>query len=169
LIIFFNEREKLIYRLISLIPLLCSILVFATKARGQLFIDGWFGGLTQGEQYHTIFQIVKIGFIIISLFVYLLCLYTIFRNTMKTVLIYLVIISGLISQLAMSFSPTIYASAIRTATLLFITLSITGTFIFSHYAERKRIRETGFLFLVVSIVITAFISGIYQIAKIWKM
>jgi len=169
LIIFFNEREKLLYRLISLIPLFCSLFVFIAKSRGLFFTDGWFGGLAQGEQYHTILQISKIGFIIISLFAYLLCLYIILKNTMNTVLIYIVIISGFISQLAMAFSPTVYASAIRTATLLFITLSITGTSVFSRYAERKRIGETGFLVVVIGIVITAFISGIYQIAKIWRM
>jgi ABC-type spermidine/putrescine transport system permease subunit I len=139
------------------VPLFSSL--FVIKKYGLLFTDGWFGGLTQGEQYHSTLQISVIVFIIISLLAYLLCLYIIFKNTMKTVVIYLIIISGLISQLIMSFSPTVYASGIRTATLLFITLSITGTAVFSHYAEQNQTGKTGFLIFVVSIVFIAFLTA----------
>ena len=175
LIIFLNTGEKIIYRLISLIPLFGSIFGICfgfipksinkylfpdeefyglIRLNRQLFTEGLFGG----DQYHSILQFFQIVVIMIILFSYLFCFYIVLKNIVKNALIYLIIISGFLSQLAMSFSPTVYASGIRTATLLFISLAIAGTAIFSRYSEQKHPGQKGVPILVVSMVSVAVLS-----------
>jgi len=173
-LLYFNEREKLLKRLCSLIPFVCGFIAFIitrfprniiAELHKKFVVDGRFGGLIQGDTYNSIKQWLLLIFICIILLMFLLNLLFIFKRK-NIYLIFLVIFSGIISQMIMSFSPTIYASSIRTATLLFITLAITGTFLFSKYSEEKKIENTLYLSSILVILFLAFISGSIQYMKL---
>ena len=193
LLIYTNTEEKIIYRIISLIPFLgttfvvCAVIAKKITDRiiGKLpeimgyktvqkfisisntfIVEGRFGGLAQGDHYHSIMQFILLAFICIILFLYLFCIYIIFRKTIKTLKLYLVIFLGAISQMVLAFSPTIYASAIRTAILLFLAISVAGTTLFSEYMVNKRMESTGTLSLVLVFMMTTIFLLAFQFIKL---
>jgi hypothetical protein len=156
LIIFLNFREKFIYRLISLIPffgfVFCFLFGFVPEITKRLSAPEKFDGLALFNQllYKPIFFII----IMLILCSYLFCFHIVVKNITKNMLMYLIIISGFLSQLAMSFSPTIHVSGIRTAILLFIVLAIAGTEIFSRYYGQR------FIPIIISIIASTAVLSI---------
>ena len=193
LLIYTDTKEKIICRIISLIPFFGTVFVVCAAIPKKIIdriidklpelaeyktvqkvisifntfiVEGRFGGLAQGNHYHSIIQFFLLAFICIMLFSYLFCIYIIFRKTIKTLKLYLVIFLGAISQMVLAFSPTIYASAIRTAILLFLAISVTGTAIFSEYMVNKRMEATGTLSLVLVFMMTALFSLAFQFIRL---
>lgn len=174
LTVFYDQTKYLVYGIVSLIPISVSLAfgIFGSKTilktlpfLDKAFVDGRFAGLPQGEQYHTANQMILLVCIAIVLLSYLVSLYVVFKNSKKSIIYLSVIMIGCSSQLVMGFSPTVYASGIRTATLLFMTIAITGTALFAKWSEHRKINQPRCLAVTLIIVVWGFVSICKQI--IW--
>jgi hypothetical protein len=171
-IVIFKKEKCILYRILSFIPFCVSLslgflrnkIIFLFPAIQNLFVDGRFGGWNKmEEQYCALQQIFTTALIIFTLFSYLLSVYVIFKNMSKVYLLCLVILLGFFSQFILSFSPTVFASEIRTAILLFTTLAIIGTEVYSYYATHLKTKLIEYLFIpsiFIVLVIYKYFTGI---------
>ena len=193
LIIFSNEREKLFYRVISVIPFFSSlfILLFTFISRivfmitkiipetvskrsvqvlkeliGKFFVNNHFAGLELGDKYHSAWHFMSFLIISIVLLSFLGCIFIIFKKSKEFLLLFFILALGFLSQLVVSFSPTIYESGIRTAILLFIVLVIIATSLFSKYTEMRDVKQSSYIGINMIFVFCAMFSIVYQFIRV---
>ena len=119
--IFSTYKEKL-YRTVSLIPFIsiCSLGIFSKIVFNVFpFLESFVKHLTQpvvqltAANCNNLFYVLPIIFAMVIFFSVILCLLLIFKN-LKNSMATLVFVVGLASRLIMGFSPSIFASSVRT-------------------------------------------------------
>ncbi|WP_017810327.1 DUF6056 family protein, partial [Clostridium saccharoperbutylacetonicum] len=146
LIIFgvYCKYKEILYRCISLIPFLASVLFGFGKNIFSSVIPNLIALMNNGQNnflqidvsnfeckknyLSIILGVIIVGSILISI-------YLIFENTLKMLLIELIFLLGFASRMIMSFSPTVYASGIRTFIFLYFSILVCAVFIFNDISE----------------------------------
>jgi hypothetical protein len=177
-IIFFDKKQIPLFKAISAIPLAAVLIlgVFQkqvlqavpalTRAFADTLIGPVFAGITESDVYHTPKRVALLAFVIFTLLSYLLSIYFVFKNTKKTVVCLSLLVTGFLSCMIMGYSPTIYASGARPATLVFFTLAITGGLLYEEWSKNKiALFRYGF---GIAIVLMGAIKMIRQIGDIIK-
>jgi len=138
------KYKENLYRLISLIPFVSSLLFgTATRISAKIFprllglMNNGDADFVQINLYNFSHKVnylsIIIGFIIIGAI--LISIYLIFENTLKMLIVEAIFLAGFSSRMIMSFSPTIYASNTRTFIFLYFAMIVCGTFIFNIISE----------------------------------
>ena len=103
--------------------------------------------------YDNLLLYIMIVYYVIILSCIIISLYSIFKNTNKTMIAISILILGLISRLVMGLSPTVFASAERTAIFLYATFMILIIYILKHLKENgKKIAPLYYGTIVVSLI-----------------
>ncbi|MDY6847093.1 MAG: hypothetical protein SVP52_08160 [Chloroflexota bacterium] len=104
------------------------------------------GNFTNLQSYIPFFLLFMTGFIVIIL------VYLEFENTRKSPLAISVIFLGFISRLILAFSPTIYASGIRTHFILLVSIIIYSVMVFQRLSRRKSRQFIDNLLIVIGFI-----------------
>lgn len=167
----FTKYNKNLYRLISMIPVICCLVSLFSKtfpiiylAYEKLFIEynmemSSYNGLWKA--FHLFLYFILIGSIIISIILIL-------EKNYLTLTSLFILAAGFASRVALGFSPTLYASGTRTYLLLYFSFIIiilfivnSGKIIFSEKARWLLYRLIGVLacFSIINNFIASFGVG----------
>ena len=142
--IFVNYKEK-IYRTVSLIPLItiCGLSVFSGitynlfpflgSLRERLILERPL--LTAGNA-NNLFYVFPLILSMVVFFSIIICLLLIFKN-MKSNIAVLVFTVGLATRLIMGFSPSVFASSVRTIFFFDISMLIVSLLIWQEFIKKK--------------------------------
>lgn len=138
------KYKNVLYRAISLIPFLSSLLfggfihTFSDLFSSLIVLmnNGSYDFL-QINLYNfyskTNYISIILGFTILGAI--LTSIYLIFENTLKMLTVEIIFLAGFCSRMIMSFSPTIYASSTRTFIFFYFAIIICATLIFNNVSE----------------------------------
>jgi len=159
----FTKYNDVLYRVFALIPLVMS-LIFGNGL--YVIVDRLFpylayidteitkygiitlGNFTKIQSFIPLFLLLLTGLMIVIL------LYLIFDNTWKSLLALGVLLLGFFSRLILSFSPTIWASGIRTHFLLITAIIICCVMVFNYLIKLKSDR-----YMKVLLIVSGFIAS----------
>lgn len=88
--------------------------------------------------YNNVFLYIMILYYFIILACIIISLYSIFKNTNKSIIAISILGLGLISRLVMGLSPTVFASAERTSIFLYTSFIILIIYIIKHLKETEK-------------------------------
>lgn len=135
-----HKYKEVFYRIISLIPIISTLVFGCLKETFNDVFPHLISLMNNGN--HDFIQINEYNFeykinylsIIIGVAILasiLISLYLIFENTMKMLLMQIIFLGGFCSRMIMSFSPTLYASGVRTFIFMYFAMIICMMFIFN--------------------------------------
>lgn len=137
----FKKTNSIFYILVSLIPII-SIFIFNFQF-GHFFIKTVeIGKITTIDEFNNLhvgefrFYLETIAGIIIVLSI-LLTFSKIFTNRKQLLLITLILMAGIFSRVMMGFSPTIFASSLRTAIFLYFSLIICSIYLINEWRKEN--------------------------------
>ena len=161
----FKNNKNIIYRIISLIPLLFYMIEIILKLKINLpIISNIFNclnvyGIPHNEIEFTLAHICSIILCLIYYFSILLSIIINFKNNDKYLLI-LIYLVGIISRLMMGLSATIYASGMRT----FIFLDFSLLIISYYYINNLKLTKK-YNFLLISLLVLFNIFNVIFVLK----
>ncbi|MDR0617281.1 MAG: hypothetical protein LBG23_00640 [Endomicrobium sp.] len=117
-----------------------------------------FGGVSVKDPHYTLMNFIILSVVCLVLFCYLLSFHIIKKYFRKTNWVYIILSLGFISYLIMVKSPTIYASWIRPAILVYVAIAISETLTFSHYYGQMLYKKSKDYSLIILIALFVILS-----------
>lgn len=170
-VVFKNETQKI---LISALPLASILVLTMGKAftriyypeMVELFDD--FAGRKYVDPTSYISPSVYIPFVV---YVIILCaifvaLMNMFEDVKKSFFVCAVVASGLVSRLTLGFSPTVYASGVRTFIFMDFAMIFVIITIYDTLKEKVHISERAFAYLRCAILMISFFAVLANIIAV---
>ncbi|MGN2368649.1 hypothetical protein ACTFJW_01120 [Clostridium cagae] len=157
----YYKYNDVLYRLISLIPLLALMIFGMFKSIFKDIFPDLVNLMNNGSndflQINAYNFYSKINYLTIILGVIivgciLISMYLIFENTLKMLIVEIIFLAGFNSRMIMSFSPTIYASSTRTFIFLYFSIILCAVFIFNQISKNTTEKKQKDLLMYIGIV-----------------
>jgi len=157
----FSKYQEPLFKIISLIPF-SLILIFGNGF--SVIVDRLFphlkyidtdiskyglitlGNFTTLQSYIPLFLLFLGALSIITL------IYLEFENSWKSIIAIGILVLGFISRMVLSFSPTVYASGLRTHFLFYISIIICSVLVFQSLSNRKSQQFMDNLTIIIGII-----------------
>lgn len=159
-----HKKSDISFRLLSLVPLASTFLerYFNSILPVKLiyFINGkleyaaisseYLINLQNASLLATYIPIIISGFVLISI---IISVFIIFGNSYCTIITYLILVLGFASRVIMGFSPTLFASNVRTYIYMYFAILFIMLMMFN---ELKKINNTTYILITVILFIFSF-------------
>lgn len=100
------------------------------------------------ENYDKIASYIPTMIILLTIFALMISIYLIFGNTMKSIVLIIIGVGGILTRVIMGFSPTLYSSSTRTYIILYFVILI---YALSCYLElEKYIKKDICVYIILS-------------------
>jgi len=161
LIAVFTRYKESLYKILAIFPLVMS-LIFGNAF--HVIVDRLFPHLATIDTEMSKYGFITLGnftnlqsfipffLLFMTALIILILVYLEFENTWKTILALSVLFLGFTSRLILAFSPTIYASGIRTHFILLISIIICSVMVFQSLSRKKSRQFMDNLLIVIGFI-----------------
>jgi len=157
----FTKYKEPFYKILAIFPLAMS-LIFGNAF--HVIVDRLFPHLATIDTEMSKYGLITLGnftnlqsyipffLLFMTALIILILVYLEFENTWKSLLAFSVLSLGFTSRLILAFSPTIYASGIRTHFILLISIIICSVLVFQSLSKQKSRQFMDNLLIVIGFI-----------------
>lgn len=169
--VFVTNKSK-IFRMISIIPFLASVIplnsIYRILPNKMIILKEIIGKINTETLLSQLFNdnifyfCIVLAYYLIFLISIIISLYAIFKNTNKSIFVIILFGVGVISRIALGFSPTVYASGERTSLFLYASCIIIIIYIWKYLRDLKKDDRTIDI-TILTICLIAYVQNILNI------